>query len=614
LKKGLFRFYLFQILFTVLIALIAALFISSNVKRLMYQQVEENLKETALLQLPHIPSPTHSPERIDPFCKRVAGNRTTRLTVVDTHGLVLGDSEEEIQKMENHGDRPEIIAALEERNSFSLRFSTTLGKHFAYYAEPVYENGDITAVLRTARSIQSIDSQFYSLRISTIILIVSIIITFGITGFLFTRYIGKALSVLEWGAKEISLGRFSTPIYVEGPKEASTVAHEMSAMAKKLESVITEITSQKMELEAIFTSMVEAVILMDTNLRITMLNNAASELLQIHPQTSIGRGLIEVFRNSALYDFAKEVRESTAPLETDISFISDTPREAVSAAANGTARTKRTVFLQVHGTVVRADPEGPVPVSPKMKDAILLVLADITTIKSIENIRRDFVANVSHELKTPITSITGFVETLLNGAIDEKDEALRFLSIIERHAKRLNSIIDDLLSLSKLEQPEERELEFEVSTISSILSSAVQICREKGIKKEIDIIQDCGKQVQAEIIPLLIEQALVNIIDNAIKYSDPRSSITASCREGKEAKTVEISITDQGYGIPEKDLPRIFERFYRVDKARSREMGGTGLGLAIAKHILRINNGEIRAESTLGIGSTFTLILPKRQQ
>jgi len=224
--------------------------------------------------------------------------------------------------------------------------------------------------------------------------------------------------------------------------------------------------------------------------------------------------------------------------------------------------------------------------------------------------RKDFVANVSHEIKTPLTAIKGFVETLHRGSVDTPEESDRFLGIIQKHVDRLSSIIDDLLSLSRIEQEDERQaIQFENRPINDIFRSAVQICRSKAEEKNIDISLDCDEHLESYIDPTLLEQAVVNLLDNAIKYSEPNSAIhlTANLNDSE----VKIIVEDQGIGIAKKHLPRLFERFYRVDKARSRKLGGTGLGLAIVKHIAQAHGGQVTVNSTPGKGSMFTIHLPK---
>ena len=236
---------------------------------------------------------------------------------------------------------------------------------------------------------------------------------------------------------------------------------------------------------------------------------------------------------------------------------------------------------------------------------------DVTAMRRLERVRRDFVANVSHELRTPITSIKGFIETLQSGAIHEPENALRFLQIIARQADRLNQIIEDLLTLSRIEQEEEYgKVSLTLEPLKPVLQAAIQISEVRAAEKEIHISLSCPDGFQAYINPPLLEEAMVNLIDNAVKYSPPKTLVKVEVEEVGES--VLIRVHDQGRGIAPEHLPRLFERFYRVDPSRSRKVGGTGLGLAIVKHIVQAHNGVVTVESTLGQGTVFTLHLPRR--
>ena len=241
-----------------------------------------------------------------------------------------------------------------------------------------------------------------------------------------------------------------------------------------------------------------------------------------------------------------------------------------------------------------------------------MVMNDISKLKALERMRKDFVANVSHELKTPITTIKGYLETLIEGAYDDPETADKFVRIAGRNADRLNAIIDDLLSLSRLEQGEGDEIEFEECSLESIAANAVQACAPKAAEKRILVrVETIGERAGAEVNPLLTEQAVTNLVDNAIKYGEPESTVTVTV--SREAETARIVVADNGIGIPDADIPRIFERFYRVDKARSRDFGGTGLGLAIVKHIALVHRGRVSVESRIGEGSVFTLEFPVKR-
>jgi len=327
--------------------------------------------------------------------------------------------------------------------------------------------------------------------------------------------------------------------------------------------------------------MVEGVIVLDKNLLIREINPSALRLAGRSIAEVQGSSLLEVFRNTRLHDLARGALAASTPLEDTI-----------------TLPGGREVTLQVHASQL-----------PEDGGRIVLVLNDITRLEALETVRRDFVANVSHELKTPITTVKGALETLLEGALEEDPAAARrFLQVAARHSDRLASIIDDLFSLSRLEQQEGAALEKQECVLEGIARGAMQVCQDKADARKVSLELQAEAGLVAVVNPQLLEQALTNLIDNAVKYSNPGSPVDISVR--RTGAGIALTVRDRGMGIPAKDLPRVFERFYRVDKARSRELGGTGLGLAIVKHIVLAHGGTVQAESEPGAGSAFTIELP----
>jgi len=330
--------------------------------------------------------------------------------------------------------------------------------------------------------------------------------------------------------------------------------------------------------------MVEGVIAVDSRSRVISLNRAAASLLGLDPAFVIQRRIIEVVENPDLQWFITRSLAASGPIEGEITLQGEKPR-----------------FLQAHGTTLK-DPHG-------KAFGVLIVVHDVTRLRQLEKARRDFVANVSHELKTPITSIRGFVETLLEGgAISDPEHAEKFLGIIGRQADRLGAIIEDLLSLSRIEQETEQgKIHLVGGRIKGILNAALQVCSTRAEEKQISVNLSCPEDLRARVNAPLLEQAVVNLIDNAVKYSEAGSSVQIEA--GQKNGQVVIKVTDQGAGIPKEHLSRLFERFYRVDASRSRKMGGTGLGLAIVKHIAQAHGGKVDVTSTPGQGSTFSIFL-----
>ena len=419
-------------------------------------------------------------------------------------------------------------------------------------------------------------------------LLLEVIIIAGVLALLsllIARWLSSPLEEMRRAARQVAAGDLTTRLPVSGSEEIAGLAETMNRMVAQLDERIRMIVRQQTEQEAVLKSMMEGVLAVDNDERLIKLNQAAARLLGADPATAQGRSIQEVIRNSDLQRFVAKVLASTQPQEAGIML-----------RQQGEQR-----FMQAHGTLLHDEDERQI--------GALVVLNDVTRLRHLETVRRDFVANVSHELKTPITSIKGFVETLLDGALRQPDDAERFLRIIARHTDRMNAIIEDLLTLSRLEQQDESvTINLEPCSIWEVLQIAVQSCEVKASEKQIQVEMGGDRAATALINPLLLEQAIINLIDNAIKYSAPESRVVADI--ARSAEETLILVRDQGCGIAREHLPRVFERFYRVDPGRSRKLGSTGLGLAIVKHIATVHHGHVTVESIPGKGSTFTIHLP----
>jgi len=330
--------------------------------------------------------------------------------------------------------------------------------------------------------------------------------------------------------------------------------------------------------------MTEGVLALDAEGRLLTVNSAGAEMLHLDPVEAQNLSVSEVIQDSGLKWFINRTLTNPEPIEGEVEIKDDGRR-----------------IFQARGTSLR-DSQG-------ISLGTLIVLHDITQLRQLENTRRDFVANVSHELKTPITSIKGFVETLLAGALKEPDNAENFLKIVAKQAERLNEIIDDLLTLSRIEQDAERRQIFLTGQkIKRTLQSAVQVCEAKAAAKKIALELNCPEDLRAQINPPLLEQALVNLVDNAVKFSEPGKVVRVEAQ--REGSQVIIRVRDQGPGISPEHLPRVFERFYRIDAGRSRKVGGSGLGLAIVKHIALAHGGNVTVTSSPGQETVFSLYVP----
>jgi two-component system phosphate regulon sensor histidine kinase PhoR len=574
-------------LFVTLFLVLAVTWYASRSLRVFYlDEIAKDLESRAALIRSQIGTPV-GPEdtaQIDGLCDELGRISQTRITVILRSGLVVGDSEEDPASMEDHSDRPEIIAAMSGRTGRSLRYSATLKTNMMYVAIPIAEGRKTVAVVRTSIPASAIDDALRSIfgRLALAGVILAVVV--AVISLVITRRITRPLVDLRRAAERFAGGDLATPLAVPDTEEIGSLAIAMNKMAERLDMRLKAMVEQRNEQQAVLESMVESVLAIDSDERIISVNHAAAALFDVEPEEVDGRPLQEIIRNPELQKLAADTLSSDTPVEGEIVIY----------------RTEERV-LQVHGTSLRD--------AQNENIGALLVLNDITKLRRLEIVRRDFVANVSHELKTPITSIKGFVETLLGGAMDDRDALERFLGIIQKHSERLDAIIEDLLALSRLEQDKEREeVEIKRQDVIAVIRSAIDACRPRAQSRDITVTLLDEEPVEGRVNAQLLEHAVTNLIDNAVKYSDRGSTVEIAAKR-KEAG-VDVSVKDHGWGIERRHLPRLFERFYRTDRARSRELGGTGLGLAIVKHIALVHGGRVDVESTLGEGSVFTLRLP----
>ncbi len=524
---------------------------------------------------------------LDSIVTGYASALTTRITVIDENGVVLADSKETASAMENHRTRPEVSAALSGERGRSVRFSSTLKKDLMYAALPVYNVNGRKIVVRTAYPLMSFTETIilFTKRILWVVTIVVLLLA------AVSLYLSKRLSApliqLKNKAKKFANGDFKHLIEEYSQYETNQLSETMDFMAGELEEKIKKLELRNKEQSAILKSMIEGVIAVDLDDRVIMINQSACRILGADPQKAQGKLIQEATRNTKIQEFITSLVKNN---------LVTSEKKEMRLNFEG-----RDIFIHIQGSSLQ-DAFG------KTIGAVI-VMHDITDIKRLENIRREFVANVSHELRTPLTSIKGFVETLIDEEQSD-DDRRKFLNIIQKHVDRLNSIIEDLLTLATLEK-EEKEEEFELSEAKAdvIINNVKELCSGKAGEKKIAIQSGSSLSGNFRCSQPLIEQALLNLVDNAIKYSPEGSEVSVKCFE--EEGTVNFSVTDKGQGISPVHFDKIFERFYRIDKSRSRKEGGTGLGLSIVKHIMNLHKGRATVESEVGKGSTFTLVIPK---
>ncbi len=562
-------------------------FAKGEFKKFYLERTVNELKTRALL-FKHLIGKIEDPEqtKLDSIAVFLGNETKTRYTVIIHDGRVVADSKEQPDAMDNHKDRPEIKEALNGNFGVSTRYSRTLGRKLMYVAVPVVKGNVTEYVIRTSIPLVTLIESInvFSSRMAGIgflILLLSVLISLFIS-----RRLSRPLLLLKSAANRFAKGDLSHDYSVYNNLETSELGKSMNVMAKQLDERIKKITIQKNEQNAILSSMVEGVVALDNNDHIILINEAASQILEIEPQKAKGKSIQATIRNTEIFSFINQLHDKNGFLNKEISIHSSTGVE-VTVMFQGT--TLNGLDDTVNGTV--------------------FVMHDITDIKSLENIRREFVANVSHELRTPLTTIKGFIETLQDGADDKPEDRKRFLKIMNNHVDRLNALIEDLLTISRLEREEEKEdVELEMVSVKEIIDNVLEVCGPIADSKNITISIDIEESSSIMCAPSLIEQACINLLDNAINYSNDGDSITVTT--GISGDTVEIHVIDNGPGIAKKHLPRLFERFYRVDKARSRKEGGTGLGLAIVKHIASLHKGTASVKSETGKGSEFILTFP----
>ena len=502
-----------------------------------------------------------------------------RVTVIGNDGVVVADSEvtpQELEKLENHAGRPEVRQAQAEGMGSSIRYSATLHTNMVYVAAP-FGNG---AMIRLALQLSEIEQAKQRLQGSLGAALAVAVLVSLLLSYVLSNLTSRNLRNLAAVASRIGRGEFGTRATVESADELGELARVMNDMAGKIEGQMERISSEKNRLDAILKGMGEGVMVTDQEGVVTLVNPAFCTMFGSGTQVQ-GRQLLEISRHPDLYAACREVLSDRQERHQEITL------------AAGQSMLVHWVPLLEAGAL----------------RGVVAVFHDITALKKVERIRRDFVANVSHELRTPVTVIKGYAETLLSGALDDDPERReRFLGIIQHHADRLCVLIGDLLALSELEsgeigmQPESVPL---ASSIKQVLQFMEQQGEEKGITFSVEL--SGADTVRADRSRL--DQVLINLLDNALKYTGQGGKV--SIESSPEGEMVRVSVRDSGIGIPKKDLPRLFERFYRVDEARSRDQGGTGLGLSIVKHIVQAHGGSVSVESTPGEGSVFSFTLPK---
>ncbi len=584
---------LWQIYPSYLLIIILALLLASwatlrRTERLYRHQLDRDLRSQAILlgQSLLAPDGRRLPdEQIAALCDQLGEQLPIRLTVIAPDGVVIGDSDDDPKRMENHLRRPEVQSVLKGKPQSMIRYSNTVAANMLYMAWPLYTEGELIMLVRVALPYREVEEAMQDAfrRLAGVTFLVLLFAAW--VGLHVSKRLTQPLSDMRSGALRFSRGDLGHRLPLAGSGEMADLSAAMNQMAEQLERRLDQVSRERNTRQAVFDSMMEGLLAVDRERRVIHINRAAVLLLDLEGREVKGVALETVIRNSDLQKLLSDAAKDEGAVEGSV--------EIPSAGGDRLLAIRGTALHGGDGECMGA----------------LVVMQDKTRVRHLEQMRQDFVANVSHELKTPITSIMGFVETLQDGAAEDPQSRNRFLEVIARQARHLDAIVADLLLLSAAEHESRLgSVPLERVPLRPVLEAAVGICRVQAESKQIRVEIDVDSQLMAYLSPHLFEQALVNLIDNAIKYSTEKSLVSISAA-GIDHEII-ISVRDTGPGIERLHLDRIFERFYRVDKGRSRQMGGTGLGLSIVKHIVAVHKGRVDAESRLGEGSVFRIRLP----
>ena len=569
----------------VLIGVLTTGFLSLSLLKVNYlNNIEEKLISNAVLIKEFLNNKEGNALNLDSLATTYSKNINARVTFINNDGEVLGDSDINIESLENHRNRPEIKMALKGEIGVNKRYSNSLENDMFYVAIPLIRDNNIL-VIRLAVLIEELNYYNKTLFKYIILSILTGLLVAFILGFRFVRTVTNPIIQLTRATKKISQGNYGEKVNYRTDDELGILAQNFNNMSTKLQDTICELQESNTKMKAILTSMINGVIALDNSKRVTFINSNAEDIFGIKEEKIKGKYVLEAFRNNPLDDLIENLIYKNVMVKEELEVFNPEHR-----------------ILNIYSNPIRLTD------NPNRTIGVLIIIEDITEIRKLERMRKDFVANVSHELKTPLTSIKGFIETLKDGAVEDKKVRDKFLDIVDIEAGRLTSLIQDLLLLSEIENrntvidKEAIEVNESIEEVTEFLG---ELAKAKGITIDSKINNNLpniyGKKGW-------FKQMLINLIDNAIKYTPKGGKVTLTGYTNRN--NLIIKVKDSGMGIEEKHLKRLFERFYRVDKARSRQVGGTGLGLAIVKHIVLSFKGDISVKSELNKGTEFVINLP----
>ena len=570
---------------------VAGIYLSYALETLGVEALEARLATAARLLMDEargLVARSAGPDAVHAFAVRASEPSASRITLIAADGRVLGDSEvptASLPQVENHAGRPEVRAALAGRVGRDLRHSATIDQPLLYVALPVRDGDRIAAVLRLAVPRSAVTASYGAIhRVMLIGGLLALLVAFAIGVFVAGR-VTQPVIQMQAIAREMSEGNFAARAPVRSPDEIGVLARALNSLAQRLRDKLQDLRHEQAKVAAILDGIVEGVLAVDGRGHVVLMNERARAMFGLHLTRPEGKPLLEVVRHVGLHELVGQCRLS----------------------GEGTVVRRE---LRVAGLVERTVQANAVPLRLAADDpGVVMMLHDVTELRRLEQVRTEFVANVSHELRTPLTAIQGYLETLLSGALEDREHARRFLEIVFRHTERLGRLLNDLTDLSNIELGRVI-LTIEPTRADDVVESVLAIMKPRA--------ETGGVTLRAELSagPLSVQadrdrlaQILINLEDNAVKYTPRGGRVTVSARPADGARVI-LAVEDTGVGIPASDLPRITERFYRVDKARSRELGGTGLGLAIVKHLVAAHGGQLDVESEVDRGTTVRVTLP----
>jgi two-component system phosphate regulon sensor histidine kinase PhoR len=520
------------------------------------------------------------------FVRRAARPTESRVTVIAPDGVVLADSDipaADLGRLDNHRERPEVRAALDGRVGRDLRSSTSVHAKLLYVALPVRDGERVVGVVRLALPLAAVTSSYDQInRVMVAGGLVALAVAFGIGLFVAGR-VTRPVVEMQAIARKMSEGQFAVRAPVRSEDELGALGRALNVMVQRLREQIQNLVAERATATAILDGLVEGVVAVDGQECILLMNERARAMFGVGHGRGEGKPFLEVIRNADLHEIFRSGRTAGGVFRREVRVVHPADRT-----------------LRVSAVPLRFTGEDP---------GLVLVMDDVTELRRLEQVRTEFIANVSHELRTPLTAIQGYLETLLGGALDEPEHARRFVEIAFRHTERLGRLLNDLTDLSNIELGKV-SLRLAPTPLRPVVESVLELVAAKARDGEVTVTADVSDAMGVQADHDRLVQILINLVDNAVKYTPAGGAVTVRARPTAEGR-IEVSVSDTGIGIPRADLPRITERFYRVDKARSRELGGTGLGLAIVKHLVLAHGGDMAIDSEEGRGTTVRVLLPE---